>query len=564
MDVDGILRSLGKYGRYQNLQFAYNVFCLPMVTYPVVIYVFIGHIPDFICKVSTDHLTKHYNQPDRWENATLSPRQCDVIREINRSGLIIQESIPCSDGYEYFGPETVASEWNLVCGSEGLGSLSTTMAVVGGMLGATLFPALADKYGRILIIYTTFISLSGCFILASFVPWFTAFVILRFLTGVFSQGSGLVLGTLLLELFPAESRGFVISLGSITWGLCISSMALIAFLLRHVSWRYTMLAAGLVGVHSLGTRWILHESLRWLVANGRFEEAKEWIKRAAKWNKKDATEILAATALVNVEIQVLVEKATDVNGVEKGNDVNGVEKDNVVNGLQSDDKKPGTINKDSRGLEKLSILDIFRNRHILLTSILVWIIWFVNSITYYGLFLTSGSMSGNMYLNFFFNGIVEIPSVFLYMFTINRYGRKKTCIMFHAIAGVSLSISAILIFAGDTPVLNGFAVAMSFAGKFGISGSFTTIFLYTPEIYPTNLRALGLGLAATVAKFGGMVSPYAALLGSHISWGPGVVFGSLSVLVTILFIWLPETTGKELPDTLGDVDNFYVIKKNKK
>lgn len=78
-------------------------------------------------------------------------------------------------------------QWNLVCGSEGLGSLSTTMAVVGGMLGATLFPALADKYGRILIIYTTFISLSGCFILASFVPWFTAFVILRFLTGVFSQ-----------------------------------------------------------------------------------------------------------------------------------------------------------------------------------------------------------------------------------------------------------------------------------------------------------------------------------------------------------------------------------------
>ncbi|XP_048750644.2 organic cation transporter protein-like isoform X2 [Ostrea edulis] len=505
----------------------------------------ISYIPDFICKVPTEY-PKYYTQPDSWENATLSSRQCDVIIEINRSGLVTQESIPCSDGYEYFGPATVASEWNLVCGSEGLGSLSTTMTVVGGILGATLFPALTDKYGRLLIAYTTFFALSVCFILASVVPWFTAFVILRFLTGVFSQGSGLAFATLALELFPAESRGFIVSLASIMWALAISSIAPVAFLLRYVSWRYTMLAAGLIGAHSLGTRWILQESLRWLVANGKYEEAKEWIKRAAKWNKKDASDILAAMTSANGEVQVLVETDTDVNR------------------LQSDDKKPGKINKDPRDLEKLSILDIFRNRHILLTSILVWIIWFVNSITYYGLFLTSGSMSGNMYLNFFFNGIVEIPSVFLYIFTINRYGRKKTCVMFHAIAGVSLSISAILLFAGDTPVMKGFASAMSFAGKFGISGSFMTIFLYTPEIYPTNLRALGLGLASTVARLGGMISPYAALFGSHISWGPGVVFGSLSVLVTILFLWLPETTGKELPDTLDDVDHFYVIKKNKK
>lgn len=45
----------------------------------------------------------------------------------------------------------------------------------------------------------------------------------------------------------------------------------------------------------------------------------------------------------------------------------------------------------------------------------------MNSLTYYGLFLTSGTMSGNMYLNFFLNSVVEIPSVILYSLTINRY-----------------------------------------------------------------------------------------------------------------------------------------------
>lgn len=45
-----------------------------------------------------------------------------------------------------------------------------------------------------------------------------------------------------------------------------------------------------------------------------------------------------------------------------------------------------------------------------------------------------------------------------------------------------------LFFILDTPLSNGLALALSFAGKFGISGSFITIFLYTPEVYPTNLR----------------------------------------------------------------------------
>ena len=57
---------------------------------------------------------------------------------------------------------------------------------------------------------------------------------------------------------------------------------------------------------------------------------------------------------------------------------------------------------------------------------------------------------------------------------------------------------------------------------------------------------------------------YVLYQGTYVQWGPGVVFGSLSVLVTILFLWLPETTGKELPNTLDDVKMFLVAKGDKK
>ncbi|XP_061190473.1 organic cation transporter protein-like [Saccostrea echinata] len=549
MDVDNILRSLGKYGRYQVLQLVYNLFCMPLMTYSVVIYVFVGHIPEFKCKMSRENLTKNFNETHRSYNVTVHSRQCNVILETNRSGILTQESIPCQDGYEFFGQETTASEWNLVCGAESLGGMSTTMTVIGQMIGAALFSTLADKYGRLLISYTNFIALALCYVIAAVVPWFSAFVILRLLIGAFSEGALMTMGTLALEMFPAESRGFINYLDSIASTFSITSISLVAYLLRNESWRYTMLGAGIIGVHSLATRWILQESLRWLIVNGRYEEAKQWIKRASRWNKMDPSRILAKfdSEVQSREQTMLVDENTELTKSE-------------VNGEHT-----RTVRFHSyRMKEKLSVLDIFRHKQMLRTSMILWVVWFVNSMTYYGLFLLSGTMSGNMYLNFFLNGIVEIPGIFLFWFFINRYGRRKTCVMFHAIAGVSLILAAVLNFVGDTPVLKGLASAMIFIGKSMITGSYTTIFIYTPEMYPTNLRALSIGMGSAAGRIGGMVSSFAALFGTYVPWGPGVVFGSLSLLVTILFQWLPETTGKQLPNTLQEAMSFSALKDNKK
>lgn len=78
---------------------------------------------------------------------------------------------------------------------------------------------------------------------------------------VFFQGPGIILPTLGLELFPTELRGFVISSGSVAWALSLSIIPLVAFLLRHVTWRYTMGAAALFGIHSFFTKWYCHQPI---------------------------------------------------------------------------------------------------------------------------------------------------------------------------------------------------------------------------------------------------------------------------------------------------------------
>lgn len=72
---------------------------------------------------------------------------------------------------------------------------------------------------------------------------------------VFFQGPGIVLPTLGLELFPTELRGFVISSGTVAWALSLSIIPLVAFFFRHVTWRYTMGAAAVLGIHSFFTKW---------------------------------------------------------------------------------------------------------------------------------------------------------------------------------------------------------------------------------------------------------------------------------------------------------------------
>ncbi|KAJ8303935.1 LOW QUALITY PROTEIN: hypothetical protein KUTeg_017518 [Tegillarca granosa] len=68
----------------------------------------------------------------------------------------------------------------------------------------------------------------------------------------------------------------------------------------------------------------------------------------------------------------------------------------------------------------------------------------------------------------------------------------------------------------DSDNENGVARTMSsvftFIGKFGITASFSTIFLYTPELYPTNLRNSGIGIASAASRVGGMAAPYVSLL----------------------------------------------------
>ena len=53
-------------------------------------------------------------------------------------------------------------------------------------------------------------------------------------------------------------------------------------------------------------------------------------------------------------------------------------------------------------------------------------------------------------------------------------------------------------------------IVLSNIGKFGATGGFSTIYVFTAELFPTNLRNSVVGTSSMVARIGGIISPYIA------------------------------------------------------
>eukprot|EP00293_Proteomonas_sulcata_P010493 CAMPEP_0184295584 /NCGR_PEP_ID=MMETSP1049-20130417/6431_1 /TAXON_ID=77928 /ORGANISM="Proteomonas sulcata, Strain CCMP704" /LENGTH=132 /DNA_ID=CAMNT_0026604187 /DNA_START=103 /DNA_END=501 /DNA_ORIENTATION=+ len=92
---------------------------------------------------------------------------------------------------------------------------------------------------------------------------------------------------------------------------------------------------------------------------------------------------------------------------------------------------------------------------------------------------------------------------------------------------------------------------LAFAGKFMICITFSGVFIYTSEAFPTTLRSQGMGISSVSARVGGVTAPLVVLLDVVDPTLPMWIFGMAAIAAGLLCTLLPETLGKDLAD---DVD----------
>jgi len=99
---------------------------------------------------------------------------------------------------------------------------------------------------------------------------------------------------------------------------------------------------------------------------------------------------------------------------------------------------------------------------------------------------------------------------------------------------------------------------MASLGRASLAAYFAVASIYMSEVSPTVLRNLVLGMANFLGRIGGILAPQIMLLEKHV-WKPFpfLMCTILSFIAALLYLLLPETLNKPLPEVPGDIDILW-------
>lgn len=187
-------------------------------------------------------------------------------------------------------------------------------------------------------------------------------------------------------------------------------------------------------------------------------------------------------------------------------------------------------------------------------TLMLWILWFTVVFSYYGMFLWLPSvmvLKGFTLIKTFqyvlIMTLAQLPGYFSAAWLIERMGRKFVLITY--LLGTAASAAVF----GSAETLTMLMISGMLLSFFNL-GAWGALYAYSPEQYPTVIRATGSGMAAGVGRIGGILGPL--LVGSLVAAGEGIglIFGIFCVAIVIGVLAVAflgtETKQQELKDTL--------------
>ncbi|KAK9078923.1 hypothetical protein SSX86_002982 [Deinandra increscens subsp. villosa] len=433
----------------------------------------------------------------------------------------------------FVGP-AIGPEWGLSATQE---SYISTVAFAGMLVGAYSWGVISDNFGRKkgFLGALTITSLAG--LMSAFAPNYISLLILRSFVGV-GLGCGHVFTSWFLEFVPVPNRGAWMVVFSTFWTVgTIMEASLAWWIMPTYGWRWLFGISAIPSLFALLLYGLVPESPRYLCTQGRLAEARHILENGAALNQKK----LPVGLLVSDHIKI-----------------------NEDESLESTMLLSSTRSKTSGSRRSSSSIFMLLSPTLIRTTLLLWFLYFANTFSYYGVILLTSQLSmpqsecdsptlhsenikdPSVYVNGFITSLAELPGLGLAALILDRVGRK-----------ISMEIMFVAAFVLLLPLIVHQNEVMStiflFGARMFVSASFIVVCIYAPEVYPTNLRATGVGIATAIGKIGGMVCPLIAVgMGSGCHQTVPVILFEVTILLACLsVVYLPfETKGKELTDTI--------------
>ncbi|KAL9096250.1 MAG: hypothetical protein Q9165_001773 [Trypethelium subeluteriae] len=409
------------------------------------------------------------------------------------------------------------------------GTTSRTDGLLGGFLGGAFVGAivqapLANKFGRRIAngSASTIVVISGALQAGS--VHIAMLLTARVLCGI---GAGMAFTNTpvyMSEVSPPHTRGLLVGfqgIGVVTAYISCALFGLIFnFVTAPIQWRLIFIVLTVVGLLHLVSLRFIPESPRWLMKQGREDEAKavlEYLHRT----KKDPCAMLAQAEAVQIKAQVEAEKV-------------------LPNGYAY----------------------IWRTPHLrkrAFCSVVLWVMGQGTGITAIANLIPvlMGSLGFSIVMQLGLGVVWTVCAVIGCGFNVvlaDRIGRVRLLTVggFGCAAIISV-LAALEKYYLDSTNQSGInaAVAMYFIfGTFFTSTIECTSYVYTTEIWPTHLRSEGSTLA--FASFFGNAIAYSAPVSvglANIGWKLYMVFVAVTTASTIAILFtFPETSGLTLEE----------------
>ncbi|XP_041979924.1 organic cation transporter protein isoform X2 [Aricia agestis] len=509
--LEEMMGKLGDFGRYQGFQFFLHILAAMTAGLHMLSLVTVAAVPEHRCAVDgldTGNFTEPWNSTLLEKAIPLNAHgkldSCSIYGENN--------TVETCNSWVYdtqYYSSSRGIEWDFVCSRRWMGAAAQTAYMIGVLLGSIVLGRLCDKFGRkTVFVWAGVLQLLFGASVAFSTDYYT-FIALRFLYGIFGSGSYIAGFVLTMELVGPSRRTICGVAFQVMFALGIMLLAAWGYLIDNRF--YLQILYALHAAVLLPHWFLMDESPRWLWSQGRARESVAIIEKALKMNRSN--EIIDTATLVSHC------KATCAK--------------------YSDD-------------EMASTGDLFKTPNLLKKTLIICGCWFANSVVYYGLSLNTGKLNGNPYFIMFLMGIVELPSYVIIIYCLDRIGHRALISTMMLLGGVSCLVVVAL------PHGSTSATGVVMIGKLFISGSYSIIYKYSAELFPTVVRSSGVGLGSMCASVSGAFTPLISLLDTLDPKIPTIIFGFLALFSGFSTFLLPETIGRNLPQSIEDGEKFGI------
>ncbi|XP_059057538.1 organic cation transporter protein-like [Achroia grisella] len=528
VDLDSILAELGQFGRYQMLTYCFIIFPILFSAVYNGQYIFAAADLNYRCKVPQCESSPPEFETGGWGVWAFpeSGGRCEKLRPIDHTctadAFHVNETLRCTS-WIYERNHTIVYEFDLAC-EDWKRTMVGTVHSVGLFAALPLTSFVSDTFGRRTAFILTAVSGGVMGLIRSFSPNYIMYLVFEFLDATLGSGvysTGFILA---LEMVGLNRRVLGGNLISCTFAIGQVVLALVAWAIPD--WRTLTRVLYAPSLLFVFYYFVIEESVRWLLSKNRKAEAARIIFKAADMNRKK---------LSPESVKQLTQEE------EKA------EEPNVEILPNTEEKKKPSL-----------FLTVIKSK-ILMSRLCICSFWWITvTFIYYGLSINSVALAGNSYVNYILTSLVEIPGYFISVITLDRFGRKRSIMTAFIICGLAL-ISLPFIPTG----LQWLLTSLTMLGKLCISMAFSSIYIYTSELFPTTARHRMLGVCSMFGRIGSIAAPQTPLLMAYMASLPYLVFGAMAGCAGALMLLTPETLHMRLPDTVEQAEKIVAMSRNK-